>query len=146
MVEKTICVKRRDEWGNYHDYVKRGNDIVAYIRVSSPGPAPFGSRRTYIITNDKRAIWSTNGDAESYCGEVDVESRESAILDMLKAGAVAYAYKFPRPVNPYVFKIQFVNLEVEIEVEDYEGFKKVMPTLYAEMREYFKRYLNVELP
>jgi len=120
----------------------RDSDIVAYIRVRSLGPSPFGFKRTYIITNDKRAIWHTNGDAESYCGEVDVESRESAILDMLKAGAEVYISKFLRPI----FKIKFIDLEVEIEVEDYEGFKKVMPTLYAKMREYFKRHLNVELP
>jgi hypothetical protein len=147
MVEKTIktiCVKRRDEWGNYHDHVVGGNDIVAYIKVISLRPAPFGYRKTYIITNDGRAIWSTSSGAESYCGEVD--DLEARILDMLKAGAVAYTYKFPRPVNPYIFKLQLSELDIEVEVEDYEGFKKVMPVLYSKMREYFKRYLNVELP
>jgi len=145
MAEKTVCIKHRDEWGNYHDYVYVKNDIVAYVRVSSPEP-PFGYRKVYMVTYDKKAIWITSNGAQSYCGEVDASDLEARILDMLKAGAVAYTYKFPRPVNPYVFKIQFTNLEVEIEVEDYEGFKKVMPTLYAKMREYFKRYLNVELP
>ena len=146
MAEKTVCIKHRDEWGNYHDYVYVKNDIVAYVRVSSPEP-PFGYRKVYMVTYDKKAIWITSNGAQSYCGEVDASDLE-ARLDMFLKSPVkeVCTYKLPRPVNPYIFKLRLSELDIEVEVEDYEGFKKVMPTLYAKMREYFKRYLNVELP
>jgi hypothetical protein len=74
---KTRCVRRRDEWGNFHDRLESGDDVAIMALFAYPGSVVdvyiTEDLRVLVLHRDSRTL-------ETFCDEVPLEEYASTDL------------------------------------------------------------------